>query len=71
MLEERLQEFVTAGNPPWVSDTTPIHAGNTVLLLDLKMECVEGRSYTALHTHTHTHTNTHVDIGLSRLLAYA
>lgn len=56
-------EFVTPGHPPWVPLTPgPIHAGNSALLLDLKVVFGEGwvlHFPTHTHTHRHIHTHTH------------
>lgn len=45
--------------PLWIPVTPDaICAGSTVWFLDLRVGCLEGWSYTCLHTRAHTHAHT-------------
>ena len=47
------------GKPLWIPVTPDtICAGSTVWFLDLRVGCLEGRSYTCLYTRAHTHAHT-------------
>lgn len=64
ILEARWGGSVTPGYPHWVPRTPdPVHARHTVLLLHLKVGCVDGRSYIHIPTHKHTDTDRRGSLG--------
>lgn len=53
---------VIPGESLWIPVTPDaICAGSTVRLLDLRVGCLEGRSYTCLHTCAHMHAHTQLE----------